>query len=224
MRLTVEVRDASGRVLARTRVAHAVPHASRDVALLMLAKNGSLNDNINGRGAEDMSVEEWSLAAASAGVRACSLLEMPPSPGALLRLLGHTSSGTLIAEDGNESPMLPMATVGKYLGRSDAAQSFASTARPCETGMCGGPVILAPSDDETADGVSSGSGNDAPLACLGMIEGVVTPPAAAQAPSSDDAASMAKRRAAEVLANAAVFIDAALLRAFVEEQEALQDI
>jgi hypothetical protein len=195
VRLTVEVRGADGGVLARARAARAAPHASRDVSLVRLA------------GAEAGGGTAWARAAAAAGVRACALSAAAPAAGARLRVLGHASTGALLAADGAEAPMPPLSLAGTFLGRSGSAQSFARTERPCELGMCGGPVVLA-------DGGDSGA---ADLHCIGMLEGVVTPPppgplAAANALTPEQAA---KRRAAEVLAGAAVFIDAGELLDFI---------
>ena len=146
---------------------------------------------------------------AAAGVRACSLRAVAPHAGAALRFLGHASSGELVDADGAEAPMPPRAVTGAFLARSDAAQSFARTAVACSTGMCGGPVLL-----EADDG--SERGGDGDLDCVGMLEGVVTPPAdgAGGEPQS------AKQRAASLLAGAAVFIDAQVLRNFVAEVDA----
>jgi hypothetical protein len=76
-------------------------------------------------------------------------------------------------------------------------QVFARTAELLEEGMCGGAVVARAEGGEAE--------------CVGIVEGIVPPAVGAEEPATGP------ERARRLLANAAVFVEAEEMRAFLED-------
>jgi len=199
VRNTVELRSPDGSLQSRHPVRSQLhPHPTRDLVVFHLVDEA-----------------RFAECALEAGIAPCHLQLLEPTAGALLQVHGHRTTTTLtrggLGPDAElETPMPPLVTQGHFLGRNDA-QAFARTEPKCELGMCGAPVELL------GDGASGLRG------CIGMVEGVVAAAASDNSASGGDGdtpASSKRRRATELLRDAAVFIHASELAAFVHQVEA----
>lgn len=173
-------------------------HPHRDVAV------GHLEDE-----------DALAAAAAAAGVALAplALAGDPAGEGAPLAFFGHVLRGAGGGgggddEGGGELALVPHHAHGRLLARSPR-QTFARTpGEVLEMGMCGGPVV----------------GDDG--ACVGLVEGVVPSPApgagggggAGEAPAPPGEETP-QRKAARLLAGAAVLIDAPDVAGFVRAVE-----
>jgi hypothetical protein len=141
-----------------------------------------------------------------------------------------TNAAAAIEAGEVEVPMPPKTVPGFFLARN-AQQSFARTDSVCETGMCGGPVeVVEQDEDDSADGGSAPRAAAAAVAAgrgivVGMLEGIVArsaldSAAAAAGSETDPTDKRALRsKASQLLADAAVFIPAAELYAFLRHVE-----
>lgn len=218
LKQTLEVRDQAGEIVSRFPVQPRLfRHPQRDLVIFHLLP-------------EDEEAFVDLAMSPAVGIAPCVLYTPFLEGGTSLRFHGHLSTSELLVSGGDEgekeAPMKPEVVNGFFLGSNGSAESgsasirlFAKTDKPLVTGMCGGPVEVLAAEREQNKSYQV----DTEGIVAGMVEGIVAKGSLTQQSGSEedsnDPNTAARRKASQLLEEAAVIIPSAELWSFLKHVE-----